>query len=154
MKTLQQFITESTGAAWQHPSADSVKHEYNIEYLNHHTDTGFYKNEKEFTDAVKKAKVLKVTPDVDSHVSGRSNTRTFGQLLSLIKGYASYPKYRNEKTLKALSDRIASGKAVDYPLLLKTGENRYRVMGGNTRADLAMQHHGHYHALVLEKPAR
>jgi hypothetical protein len=154
MKTLKTFLIENTTSAnWVKPDDASVKHEYNVEYKNHHSHSGFYKSHEEFADAVKKAKVLKVTPDIDRSIGGRSHTRNFDELHDLIKGYASYPQYRNEKTLKDLSDRIKTGKSVHYPILLHHGKGRYTVMGGNTRADLAMQHHGHYHALVLE-PAK
>lgn len=151
-KTLSQLKKElhSEGPNWIHPDDQSIENEYKYEYLNHHAQYGF-KNLEHFKDSVQNATVLHVTPEVDRKIGYRSHTKSFEGLHDLIKGYASYPQYRNEKTLRDLSDRIKEGKPVHYPMLLKWPDGRLTIMGGNTRADLSMQHHGHYDALVLEK---
>jgi hypothetical protein len=150
-KTLSQFICEAKGGPnWVRPDDAAVENEYKYEYSNHHSHYGF-KDFDHFKSAVSKAKVLHVTPEIDRKIGYRSHTKSFDDLHSLISGYASYPQYRNETTLKALSKRIESGEPVHMPMLLKWPDGRLSVMGGNTRADLAMMHHGSYDALVLEK---
>lgn len=150
MKTLRQLKEEIGKPKWVRPTDADIEHEYKYEYLNHHADYGF-RDKEHFASAIKKAKVLHVTPEIDRNIGYRSHTKDFDSLHDMIKGYASYPQFRNEKTLRSLSNRIKSGKPVTYPLLLKQKNGGLKVMGGNTRADLSMQHHGHYDALVLEK---
>jgi hypothetical protein len=151
-KTLKQLKSDlkNAGPTWLKPDDQAIENEYKYEYLNHHTHYGF-KNLDHFKDTVNKAEVLHVSPELDKNIGYRSHSQSFDDLHNLIKGYASYPQYRNEKTLKDLSDRIKDGKPVHYPMLLKWPDGKLTIMGGNTRADLSMQHHGHYDALVLDK---
>jgi len=150
-KTLKQLKSElKKGPSWQMPDDEAIEHEYKYEYKNHHSQYGF-KDLDHFRKSVHNAKILHVTPEVDKKIGYRSHTSSFDDLHNLIKGYASYPKFRNEKTLRELSDRIKEGKPTNYPMLLKWPDGRLTIMGGNTRADLSMQHHGHYDALILEK---
>lgn len=147
---LELIESQKSELHWIKPDDAAIENEYKYEYSNHHSSYGF-KDLEHFKSAVKNAKVLHVTPDIDSKIGYRSHTGSYDDLHDLISQYRSYPQFRNEKTLRALSDRIKNGQQVHYPMLLKWPDGRLTIMGGNTRADLAMQHHGHYDALVLEK---
>ena len=61
------------------------------------------------------------------------------QLLSLIKTYRSYPKFRNKESLEKLEKLIVSGGAVTMPIVVQTDDG-LMVMGGNTRMDIAFMH--------------
>jgi hypothetical protein len=154
MKTLNKLIVEvskkSSTPTWVRPDDEAIEHEYKYEYSNHHSHYGF-KDLEHFRKAVKNGKIVHVTPELDSKIGYRSHTSSFDDLHNLISGYASYPQFRNEKTLRALSDRIEQGKTVHMPMLLKWPNGKLSIMGGNTRADLAMMHHGSYDAIILEK---
>ena len=105
-----------------------------------------------FKKALAKAKVVAVTRSMDAKIENRSQTESFKELLSLIKGYASYPKYRNEKTLKALEDRIKSGEPVSMPIILRFPSGAMRIMGGNTRMDIGFWHANSVKVLMVDVP--
>jgi RNAse (barnase) inhibitor barstar len=135
---------------WIRPDQAAIEHEYKIEYLNHHASFGF-ESQEEFEQAVREAEVLSVNDDMDANIGGRSHCPTLDSLHSLISGYRSYPQYRNRDTLNALWDRIVEGHKTNMPMLLDWGNGRYTIMGGNTRADIAMMVYGRYDALVLKR---
>jgi hypothetical protein len=76
---------------------------------------------------------------MDSRISYRSGTQSYEELLNLIKGYRSYPEFRNEKTLKGLYDAFDRRGEMTMPIVLKFKNGNMRVMGGNTRMDVAFQ---------------
>jgi hypothetical protein len=92
---------------------------------------------KSFVSAVKNAKILKVTPTIDSSIAYRSRTRNKESLLSLIRGYASYPEFRNEKTIESIYDGYRENSPMKMSIVLKLQDGTMRVMGGNTRMDAA-----------------
>lgn len=122
---------------WKRPRPDDVVHEYKIEYLLHIQPKygDIFPTLGHFKLAVENAPVVKITPQIDKRIHGRSHTASHSQLLDLIRGYASYPKYRNEETLKALEARIKNGSPVSMPIVLKF-KTHMRIMGGNTRMDI------------------
>lgn len=128
--------------SWVRPSRESLHIEYEVEYKLHfmHGDNeDAFPTEADFIKAVDEAKVVTVTPAMDRDIWKRSHTDTMGELLELIKGYRSYPEYRNEKTLKALEKRIKNREPVDMPIVIKS-YNGYEVFSGNTRMDIAFMH--------------
>ena len=141
-------------ANWTQPRPADIEQEYNVEY-KHHIEPeygNFWPNFNDFKKAVAQAKVVTVTKSTDKKISNRSRTRSFKELLSLIKTYASYPKYRNETTLKALESRIVNGDPVSMPLVLKFPSGRMRIMGGNTRMDIGFWHSDSVQVLMVEVP--
>jgi DNA polymerase elongation subunit (family B) len=58
-------------------------------------------------------------------------------ILSLISTYQSYPKYRNEKTLDAIFQGFETNKPMKMPIVIKY-RNRYRILSGNTRSNVAI----------------
>lgn len=122
---------------WVKPSIDSLKKEFKIEHeLKGHD---FFDSEEEFLEAARKAQVVTITPSEDARIAYRSGTESKEELLSLIKGYRSYPKYRNEKTLENMYNRFEQNETMDMPIVIEFSNGRRRVFAGNTRMDIAFQ---------------
>lgn len=125
---------------WSKPSNENIEQEYKVEYGKHIKDSygDIFPTIDDFKEAIEHGEVRTLTDDFNSKISGRSNTGTKASLLNLIKGYKSYPKYRNEQTLDDLYMRISNNLPVDAPIVLKT-QDGYKILSGNTRLDIAMQ---------------
>jgi len=122
---------------WQMPSESQLKQEFKIEQEMKGNE--FWEDEEEFLNAVKNGKIVTITPSEDQNIDYRSGTESYDELLDLIKGYRSYPEFRNEKTLKAIYDGFKENKAMDYPIVIEDTEGNRRVFSGNTRIDIAFQ---------------
>jgi len=142
MKKFGSFIVEAKFNNWVRPSEDALKQEYFVEYelknLKSLTNDAWPK-EEDFLNAAAEGKVTTITPAMDRKISYRSGTTSFEQLHNLIKGYKSYPQYRNEKTLRAIYDGFDKGNKMKMPIVLKFKNGSMRVLGGNTRMDIAFQ---------------
>jgi len=123
--------------AWVMPSDEMLAQEYKVE----HELKGkkIWESFKEFIDAVKNATIVEVDEAMDNKIYNRSRTKTFDSLHNLIKSYRSYPKYRNEDTLKNLYTRIKNNETLDYPIVLKYKDGNMIIFSGNTRMDVAFQ---------------
>lgn len=139
MIKLRDILTEVSiqFTNWTKPNIASLQKEFEIEQVKKGNE--FWKDEEEFLQAADKAKVVTISPSADSQIQYRSSTKSFKELLSLIKSYKSYPKYRNEDTLKALYDRFKTNKAMDMPIVIQFANGSKRVFAGNTRMDIAFQ---------------
>lgn len=126
-----------TYSAWKKPSTAQLKLEFKVEQQL--KGGNYFQSEKSFLDAIKKAKTETITRGMDSQIGYRSGTRSKEELLRLIKSYASYPQYRNEKTLDGLYDAFESNKPMDMPIVLEFKNGQRRVFAGNTRMDVAFQ---------------
>ena len=138
---------------WVKPSTKDIELEYKIEYqmkpLKQLTNDAFPELE-DFKKAVKAARVVEVTPSMDRKIQYRSGTKTKEQLLGLIRGYASYPEFRNEKTIDAIYQGFAYNKPMKMPFVVKFKNGDMRIMGGNTRMDVAFQMGINPKVLVIE----
>lgn len=123
--------------AWQYPSIEQLRTEYMVEHEK--KGRNIWSTEEEFIEAVRYSPAVTVTRSMDSRIGNRSRTTSRRELLDLIKGYASYPKYRNAGTLKALYDRFSKNLPMDMPIVLDYGRGKYAVFSGNTRMDIAFQ---------------
>lgn len=141
--------------SWVRPNDKDLELEYKIEYeikpLKAMTNNAFPTVES-FKKAAKAAKVIKLTPSVDSKIAYRSRTRTKEQILNLIRGYASYPQFRNEKTIDNIYKAFEENKPMTMPIVLKMSDGSMRIMGGNTRADIAAQLGITPQAILVEVP--
>jgi hypothetical protein len=90
-------------------------------------------------DAIKKVKIITITPSEDQDIDYRSGTESYDELLDLIKSYRSYPEFRNEETLKAIYDGFKNNQPMDYPIVIEDEDGYRRVFSGNTRMDIAFQ---------------
>jgi hypothetical protein len=151
MKKFSQYLKESNNF-WIPPDDANIDHEYAREYHNHfkHSHGNHFPTRDDFHDAVKGSPVVHIDAKKDTTIYGRSHTQSFDDLHNLIKSYRSYPKYRNEKTLTDLSDRIKNKQPTHLPIIMKHGDGKHSIFSGNTRADLAKQHHGFYKAIVVD----
>lgn len=143
VKTFKQLIRESQKVKfnnWVRPDDNALTHEYKIEYeikpLKQMTGDAF-PTLQSFLAAAKKGKVLSVTDAIDRKIGYRSRTKNKKDLLSLIKGYASYPQYRNEKTIDSIYNGFETGSPMSMPVVLLFADGSMRIMGGNTRMDVA-----------------
>jgi hypothetical protein len=142
IKGFREHLLESkiNFTNWVKPSDKDIALEYKIEYqikpLKQMSGDAFPTLES-FVSAVKRAQIMKVPASIDSKISYRSRTRTKEDLLSLIRNYASYPEFRNEKTIEAIYDGFRENKPMKMPIVLKMPDGDMRIMGGNTRMDIA-----------------
>jgi hypothetical protein len=141
MKGLKQFILEKMYFDnWVKPDAKALEHEYKYEYeikpLKTMTNNAF-PTLKSFLDAARNGTVMVVTPAIDRKIAYRSHTTSKEQLISLIKGYASYPQYRNEKTIEGIYNGFRNNERMTMAVVLRLPNGSLRIMGGNTRMDIA-----------------
>lgn len=128
---------------WKIPSLEKLKLEYKVEHEL--KGNNFFDSEEEFLDAVDNGNVVEIAYEdmentiSDRRISYRSRTRTKDELLSLIRGYRSYPQFRNEETVEAIYDGFKNNLPMDYPIVIQFNDGRYRVFSGNTRMDIAFQ---------------
>lgn len=137
IKLFEQFLNEAKYSAWTMPDRKMLAQEYRVE----HEKKGRrdFATEEEFVDAVTNAEIVEVDMRMDRKIGNRSGTKDFDSLHSLISTYASYPKYRNEDTLKDMYSRFGNGKPMDYPIVFKDKNGRMTIFSGNTRMDIAFQ---------------
>lgn len=131
LESVRQFSN------WRMPSKQDLRREFEVEHEKKGLD--LFDNVNEFLIACKNASVIDVTNSIDSHIRGRSRTHSYDDLLDLIKGYRSYPKYRNEKTLVTLYKAFKTNKPMDYPIILELPNKTRQIFSGNTRLDVAFQ---------------
>ena len=134
LKSILESI--STFDNWVVPNQQALSREYRVEHEMKGRD--WWPTEEAFLDAVANAKPTVVTKSMDARISNRSRTSSKGELLDLIKGYASYPKYRNSTTLSNIYKAFEQNQPMEMPIVVKNGR-RYEVMAGNTRMDVAFQ---------------
>lgn len=128
-------ITEFSN--WKIPSLSQLKQEFKVEQEIKGNE--FWENEEDFLNAIKNGKIITITPSEDQNIDYRSGTESYEELLDLIKGYRSYPEFRNEKTLKSIYSGFKNNQDMDYPIVIEDEDGSRRVFSGNTRMDIAFQ---------------
>jgi len=135
---LIDILREVTGFSnWRMPAATQLKQEFKIEHEM--KDNEFWDSEDSFLNSVKKGKIITITRSEDRDIEYRSQTKSYDELLQLIKGYRSYPQFRNENTLQAIYDGFKNNEPMDLPIVVQFSDGRKRVFSGNTRMDIAFQ---------------
>ena len=178
MKDFIEYIVEAKKQVkWMRPKIATLKQEYEIEYKKHLVhDLGKdpFPTVESFLKAAKEGIVRTITQGHDYYIRNRSHTKNMNQLLSLIKTYRSYPKYRNEFTLDAMRDKIMNGGEMDMPIIVResvgksssvadyyakdskvkeiASGKRDRILSGNTRMDMAFMHGIQPKALIIFLP--
>lgn len=139
---------------WIQPRPQDIKKEYELEYIRKVKPFygDIFPTLKDFTKAVTAAKVTEISKSDDRQIENRSHTKTMKGLLSLIKTYASYPKYRNKDTLAALDKRIKDGESMTMPFVLEFSDGTRRIMGGNTRMDIGFWYASTVTVLIIKVP--
>lgn len=136
LRLLYQEVSNQY-SAWKRPDMDMLKREFEVEHEKKGRDD--FSSFQDFLKAIKKAKVVSLSKAEDADIRSRSHTRSFKELLNLIKRYASYPKYRNEETLRALYQRFKDNKPMDMPIVFEDESGEREIFSGNTRLDIAFQ---------------
>lgn len=121
---------------WVRPSSSDLSREFQVEHEK--KGLGVWKSEEAFIADIARAKVTTVTSGMDHSIEGRSHTQSFESLLSLLKSYRSFPKYRNKETLQAIYDGFKQNSPMTMPIVIKD-DNGLRIFSGNTRMDVAFQ---------------
>ena len=127
---------------WKMPNDDEIRLEHKLEYVNKKLSSlcnGAFDDVHDFIKAVHNAQVVSLTPSHDNKISYRSHTKSFDQLISLLKTYRSWGEFRSEISLKGLYDSFGRNKPMAYPMVLKFSSGKMRVLSGNTRLDIAFQ---------------
>jgi hypothetical protein len=122
---------------WKLPSLSQLKQEFKIEQEMKGNE--FWDNEADFLSSIKNGKIVTITPSEDQDIDYRSGTTSYEELLDLIKGYRSYPEFRNEKTLKSIYDGFKTNQPMDLPIVIESEDGYKRIFSGNTRMDIAFQ---------------
>lgn len=139
---INTLLESRSFSNWVFPDNESLKLEYRIEYemkgLKAMTGNAFPTFD-DFKEAVNDASQVVVTPAMDMKIGYRSRTTNKDDLLRLIRSYRSYPEFRNEQTVDALYDGFMQNRKMKMPLVLRFSDGRMRVLGGNTRMDVAFQ---------------
>ena len=123
--------------AWVIPDEDTLRREFKVEH--EYKNLNLFDDVEEFLTKVKDGEITPVSKSDDMSIINRSRTGSFDSLLNLISSYASYPKYRNEDTLKDLYKKMEENKELDFPIVLQYPDGRRRIFSGNTRMDVAFQ---------------
>jgi hypothetical protein len=123
--------------AWVIPDEDTLRREFKVEH--EYKNLNLFDDVEEFLTKVKDGEITPVSKSDDMSIINRSRTGSFDSLLNLISSYASYPKYRNEDTLKDLYTKMEENKELDFPIVLQYPDGRRRIFSGNTRMDVAFQ---------------
>lgn len=150
---LIQYINENTQFTnWIIPSDEDLALEYKLEYglknlgyeiENTMSDLGYqihynvFPDATSFVNAAKRGKVITIDKALDDKIEYRSSCTSIDCLIRLIKGYRSYPKYRNENTIQDMANAFDQNKPMKMPIVLQFDNDHFRVMGGNTRMDMA-----------------
>jgi hypothetical protein len=138
MIKLKTILIESINFTnWKLQSDSDLEREFRVEHELKGLE--YFETAKDFIEAIKKSKVKTITKSIDSKIENRSRTESFDELLSLIKGYRSYPKYRNAKTLKSIYKAFESNSEMDMPIILRFKDGSMQIFSGNTRMDIAFQ---------------
>lgn len=124
-------------ATWIKPTEENLKLEYHVEVRLKGMNLGM--TEDQFIEAAERAEVVTLDVATDNRIEYRSHTRSKSQLLNLIRGYRSYPEFRNEQTIENLYERIGAGETMTMPIVIKYPSGKMRVLAGNTRLDVAFQ---------------
>jgi hypothetical protein len=122
---------------WKLPSLEQLMFEFKVEHTLKGND--FWNSEEDFLEAIENAEVISISKEEDRNISYRSRTRSKEDLLSLIRGYRSYPQYRNEKTIEKIYEGFMENKPMDLPIVIEFANGRRRIFSGNTRLDIAFQ---------------
>lgn len=137
---------------WRYPSLKELKLEYMVEYKL--KGNNFFESEDDFLEAVSKGRIETITKEEDREISYRSHTDAKDSLLSLIRGYRSYPEFRNEDTVEAIYDGFKENKPMTTPIVIEFKNGRRRVFCGNTRMDIAFQLGINPKVLVVQSTVR
>jgi hypothetical protein len=145
-RDILSSINESIN--WVDNSTADLQQEYNVEYQYHvrHWAGDIWPTFEDFEDAYRAGQTISL-----SNTSGISGATMMPveDLLDMVKGYRSWPQYRNDKTFQDIIDGIHNGSPMKLPIVLEKNGRR-TIMSGNTRLNLALVLTGSGKAKVVQ----
>ena len=134
-------------AKWRNPTDTEIRNEWDWEYVRHIQGKNpmwdLWETFDTFKSAVKRARKVEVSPSIDRKIEYRSNTSSIESLRDLVSSY-QYPR-----DVDRIVKGYEKGEPIPYPMVLKNG-NHMRVLGGNTRMDIAFILHINPVVLMIE----
>lgn len=131
--------------SWVFPSNKAIADEFEREVVNKnlwlHID-GLPTDVDEFVALVKESPVKIITPAEDNRIEYRSHTSNINELIELLSTYKSWGTFRTPNTVAQLYSAFINNRDMDMPIVLeyeRNGRTVRRVLGGNTRMDIARQ---------------
>lgn len=134
---LVKFFNE-----WNKASEQTLRREYYVEYVLKNFGAlcnDCFPEPEDFIEAHERSRVITITPEIDSMISYRSRTSSKEKLINLIRGYRSYPEFRNEQTVEDIYDGFKLNRTMEMPIVFNFSNCGMRVFSGNTRMDIAFQ---------------
>lgn len=137
-KSFTDFEESLNYTTWKLPDDKSLKHEYDVEYEHHfkYIFGDIFPTFEDWKNAIRKGEVLTVTPEIDKTIANRSHRESIKQIVDLIKGYRSYPEFRNEDTVNNIKERMLNNEPLDMPLVYNNS-GKLRIVSGDTRMNIA-----------------
>jgi hypothetical protein len=120
---------------WVMPSMEDLEREYRIEHEMKGLEA--FDSLEEYLSAVNEGEVVTITPEEDDVIGGRSFTSNQENLLRMIRGYRSYPEFRNEGTVQAIYDGFNNNSPMVLPIVIEYADGEREIFSGNTRMDIA-----------------
>lgn len=140
IKSYKDFLLENhnhiTFSNWVIPSIEDLKREYMVEH--EFKGLGYFETEEDFIEACLNSNIEEITTEDDYNIGNRSHTESYEEIIDMIKHYASYPQYRNEKTVRDIYNGFENNRPMACPIIFDDGGERF-VFSGNTRIDIAFQ---------------
>jgi len=125
---------------WIKPDTEAFKHEHHVEcVLKGMTFNGKWSEFSDFEADALKGEAVEIDKETDRQISYRSHTRSQEQLLNLLRSYRSWGTFRTEETVQHMYDGFDRRDAMPMPIVLRFKNGSMRVLGGNTRMDVAFQ---------------
>lgn len=137
---------------WVHYSRADAELEYRVEYTLKGNFGNMFPTFADFYKALSQARKEVLDKTADSKIAYRSRTQSKEALLNLIRGYASYPQYRNEDTINNLYKGFETNAKMKMPIVLEFKNGNRRIFAGNTRLDVAFQLGIKPKVLILKEP--
>jgi hypothetical protein len=131
-----ESLSESKYNSWVMPDKQMLAREFRVEHEKKGRQD--FANEQDFIQAVQNAEIRKINKSTDRRIGNRSHTKSFDELHDLIKMYRSYPKYRNEESLRDMYKRFGNNQPMDMPIIFDDNGD-LEIFSGNTRMDIAFQ---------------
>lgn len=114
----------------------NLSEEYHYEYLNHYQYDYRWDDFDAFKTAVKKGKIKKLSEF--THKPSKYTFKTLEDALSSVRGYQSYPAFRNEHVLLSIKQDFEQNRPLARPIVVQCDEEDIPyVMSGNTRTGIA-----------------
>lgn len=125
---------------WIKPDNAALTHEHHVECtLKGLTFDGAWEKFEDFEKAALAGEAVEIDAETDAKIRYRSHTRSQEQLLNLLRSYRSWGTFRTEETVQRMYDGFDRGDAMPMPIVLRFKNGSLRVLGGNTRMDVAFQ---------------